>query len=77
MVCSRRNAKGARLETAKHGDLPWRIGEVAPDFKLLDAWALPAGGTLDEFADLIEMFATLDPSADYGAGPRKTVCAPR
>ncbi|MCH8052167.1 MAG: DUF2867 domain-containing protein [Chloroflexi bacterium] len=69
--------KGARLETAKHGDLPWRIGEVAPDFKLIDAWALPAGGTLDEFADLIEIFATLDPSADDGSRPTKALFALR
>ena len=53
--------KGARLETSKHGDLPWRIGEVAPDFELIDAWSLPTEGTLEEFSDLCEIFANLDP----------------
>ncbi len=53
-----------RLETSKHGDLPWRIGEVAPDFKLIDAWALPARGTLEEFADLREIFANIGPDED-------------
>ncbi len=57
-------AKGARLKTSRHGDLPWRIGEVAPDFKLIDAWALPARGTLEEFADLREIFASLSLEAD-------------
>ncbi|MCH7483965.1 MAG: DUF2867 domain-containing protein [Chloroflexi bacterium] len=70
-------AKGARLETSKHGDLPWRIGEVAPDFKLIDAWALPARGTLDEFADLLEIFANLDPAADDGSRPSRALFALR
>ncbi len=68
---------GARLKTSKHGDLPWRINEVAPDFKLIDAWALPARGNLDEFADLIEIFANLDPSADDGSRPSKALFALR
>ncbi len=58
---------GARLETSKHGDLPWRIGEVAPDFKLIDAWALPVQGTLEEFSDLIEIFARFDSSVGEGS----------
>ena len=70
-------AKGARLETSKHGDLPWRIGELAPDFELIDAWALPAEGTLDEFADLLEIFANLDPAADDGSRPSKALFAVR
>ena len=60
--------KGARIETSKHGDLPWRIGELAPDFKLIDAWALPAGGTLEEFSDLCEIFASLSLEANEGSG---------
>jgi len=64
VLCCVRMAKGARLKTSRHGDLPWRVGEVAPDFTLIDAWALPAQGTLDEFADLIEIFASLNLDAD-------------
>ena len=60
-------AKSGRLKTSKHSRLPWRINEIAPDFKLIDAWALPARGTLAEFADLLEIFVNLDPSADGGA----------
>ncbi len=52
-------AKGSRLKTSRHGNLPWRIGEVATDFELIDAWALPARGTLEEFSDLCEIFTSL------------------
>ena len=57
----------ARLETSQHADLPWRIGEVAPDFELIDAWALPAEGTLEEFSDLCEIFGKIDPTGDGGS----------
>lgn len=56
-----------RLETSQHADLPWRIGEVAPDFELIDAWALPAVGTLEEFSDLRKIFAKLSPGTDEGS----------
>jgi hypothetical protein len=35
---------------------------MAPDFKLLDAWELPAEGGPDEFAALIEIMTSLDPA---------------
>ncbi len=69
--------KGARLKTSRHGDLPWRIGEVAPDFKLIDAWALPARGTLKEFSDLVEILANLDSSADDNSRPSRALFAVR
>ncbi len=34
---------------------------MAADFKLIDVWALPASGTLEEFADLRDLFANLEP----------------
>ena len=77
MLCCDHMAKSGRLKTSKHSRLPWRINEIAPDFKLIDAWALPARGTLDEFADLLEIFANLDPSADDGSRPSRTLFAVR
>ena len=68
-------AKSARLTTSKHSRFPWRIKEIAPDFKLIDAWALPARGTLEEFADLLEIFANLDPAADDGSQPSRALFA--
>jgi hypothetical protein len=57
-------AKGRRIKVSRHARHSWRIGEVAPDFKLIDAWALPAEGTIEEFSDLREIFANFDPSED-------------
>lgn len=54
-----------RITNAEHAAHPWVIGDVAPDFTLIDAWALPAQGGPDDFADLCEIFDGLDP-ADFG-----------
>ena len=51
-----------RLPNAAHEGHPWVIAEIAPDFKLLDTWGLPAQGRLDEFASLLEIIASLDPA---------------
>ncbi len=58
-----------RLETSRHSSLPWRISELAPDFDLIDAWALPAEGELEEFSDLCELFNRLDPAGADSAQP--------
>jgi uncharacterized protein DUF2867 len=50
----------ARLPVAAHTSLPWRIGEIAPDFRVLDVWALPTPGGKDDFPRLVELFETLD-----------------
>ena len=44
-----------RLPNTEHEAHTWVIAQVAPDFKLLDAWGLSAEGGLDEFAALIEI----------------------
>jgi hypothetical protein len=51
-----------RLSNSEHESRAWRIGEVAPDFRLEDAWALPAEGGVEDFATLLEVMAALDPS---------------
>jgi hypothetical protein len=51
-----------RLPTAAHEAHPWVIAQIAPDFKLLDVWGLPAHGRLDEFPSLLEIMASLDPA---------------
>lgn len=56
-----------RLKTSEHRDLPWRIHEFTTDFDLIDAWALPAAGTLEEFADLCQIVVNLDPGDDRGS----------
>jgi hypothetical protein len=51
-----------RLSNREHETHAWRIGEVAPDFRLEDVWALPAQGGADDFATLLEVMASLDPA---------------
>ncbi len=53
-----------RLTTEQHAALPWRLPEIAPDFQLLDAWALPADGAEDDFGDLVQLWSKLDPAEE-------------
>jgi hypothetical protein len=46
-----------------HRAQPWRIHALIPDFRLVDVWALPARGTREEFADLVDGFAGGDTAA--------------
>ncbi len=66
-----------RLDPVEHSRLPWRIAEIASDFDLIDAWALPAEGELEEFADLRAIFADLDPGADKGSTPSRLLFSAR
>jgi hypothetical protein len=52
-----------RLANSEHASPAWRIGEVAPDFRLEDAWELPAQGGAEDFPTLLEVVSSLDPSA--------------
>ena len=38
-----------RLPNSAHTSRPWRIHEIAPDFRLEDVWALPTPGGQDDF----------------------------
>jgi len=51
-----------RLSNSEHESHTWRIHEVAPDFRLEDAWALPAEGGAEDFAALLDVMASLDPT---------------
>jgi hypothetical protein len=50
-----------RLQNATHEAHPWLITQIAPDFKLLDVWRVPAQGGQDDFAALLEIVTSLDP----------------
>jgi hypothetical protein len=58
-----------RLSNSEHESHAWRIQEIAPDFRLEDAWALPARGAAEDFPRLLEVMASLDPA---GGGSRAT-----
>jgi len=49
-----------RLPAAEHEARHWVIAQIAPDFELIDAWALPAEGGRDGFDALLKIMASLD-----------------
>ncbi len=51
-----------KLPTSAHTSQPWRIHEIAPDFRLEDVWALPTPGGPDDFPRLVRLFAAGDTS---------------
>src|SRR5947208_5927006 len=51
-----------RLPKDAHTSRPWRIHEIARDFRVEDVWALPTPGGPDDFPLLVESMASLDPS---------------
>ncbi|HEY5286558.1 MAG TPA: DUF2867 domain-containing protein [Solirubrobacteraceae bacterium] len=59
-----------RLSNREHESHAWRIGEVAPDFRLEDVWALPARGAREDFAKLLEVVASLDPGKSRSRATR-------
>jgi uncharacterized protein DUF2867 len=51
-----------RLPNTAHTSRPWRIHELARDFRVEDVWALPVRGGPDDFPQVVERIASLDPS---------------
>ena len=49
---------------------PWLISQIAPDFKLLDVWALPAQGGPDDFGSFLKIVASFDPANAESAATR-------
>jgi Protein of unknown function (DUF2867) len=50
-----------RLPTTAHTSQPWRIHEIAPDFRVEDVWALPTSGGPADFPLLVGLASTTDP----------------
>jgi hypothetical protein len=59
-----------RLSNSEHEAHPWRIAEIAPDFRLEDAWALPARGGAEDFDALLDVMMSLDPAHGASATTR-------
>src|SRR5882762_10509357 len=51
-----------RLPNTAHSSRPWRIHEIATDFRLEDVWALPTPGGPDDFPRPVQGIAASDPS---------------
>jgi uncharacterized protein DUF2867 len=63
-----------RLPNAAHEAHPWVISRIAPDFTLLDVWALPVHGGPDEFDSLIERVGPFDPTHADSVVTRALFC---
>jgi hypothetical protein len=51
-----------RISNAVHEARPWRIRDIAPEFKVEDVWALPVHGSAGDFQTLLEIMVSLDPT---------------
>ncbi|WP_265447487.1 hypothetical protein [Flexivirga meconopsidis] len=52
-----------RLPIDKHREMPWRIHELTPDFRIEDVWRLPVTGGPDDLTVFVEQFASGSPTA--------------
>jgi hypothetical protein len=59
-----------RLPSSAHTGHPWRIHEVAPDFRLEDVWELPGVGRADDFPRLVRSLAAYDPAQSSSCAVR-------
>lgn len=51
----------ARLPERAHTSRPWRIHDIAPDFRIEDVWGLPTPGGPDDFPRLVRLVADFEP----------------
>ena len=59
-----------RLRDTAHTSRPWRIHELAPDFRLEDVWELPTRGGPDDFPRLVQLMVSMDPSQSSSRAAR-------
>jgi hypothetical protein len=59
-----------RLPDDAHFSRPWRIHEIAADFRLEDVWALPTPGGPDDFPRLMQLATSLDPAQSSSTAVR-------
>jgi hypothetical protein len=59
-----------KLPNSAHTSRPWRIHELTRDFRLEDVWALPTPGGPDDFHQLVQLAASLDPSQSSSSAVR-------
>jgi Protein of unknown function (DUF2867) len=59
-----------RLPKTEYTSRPWRIHDIAPDFRVEDVWMLPVRGGPDDFPELVRMIASLDPEHGSSATAR-------
>jgi len=65
-----------RLANSAHTSRPWRIHELAPDFRLEDVWELPWRGGPEDFPRAVQLIVSGDPSHSL-PGPARALVAIR
>lgn len=63
-------ARGRRLPRSVHESRLWRIHEIVPDFRLEDVWLLPTPGGPDDFPQLVDLIASIDPERGSSGAAR-------
>jgi len=51
-----------KLPDSEHTSRPWRIHEIAPDFRLEDVWGIPWHRSQDDFREAIRVLSRFDPA---------------
>jgi hypothetical protein len=64
-----------RVPNTAHTSRPWRIDELTNDFRLEDVWALAGVGGPDDFARLVQLMASYDPSKSSSIAVRMLFAA--
>jgi hypothetical protein len=59
-----------RLPNSAHTSRPWRIHEIAHDFRLEDVWELPGRGGPDDFPQVVQLLASYDTSQSSSTAVR-------
>lgn len=59
-----------RMPNSVHEAHPWVISRIAPDFRLLDAWALPVWGGPDDFGKFLDAIGAVDPVHEGSSASR-------
>jgi Protein of unknown function (DUF2867) len=62
-----------RLPNSAHTSRPWRIHELAPDFRLEDVWELPWRGGPEDFPRAVQLIVSGDPSHSFSRAARALV----
>ncbi|MFL5891364.1 MAG: DUF2867 domain-containing protein [Solirubrobacterales bacterium] len=60
----------ASLPNSAHASRPWRIHQIAPDFRVEDVWGISAPGKPDDFARLVQVALSANPSRSSSSAVR-------
>ena len=62
-----------KVPNSEHTSRPWRIHEVARDFRVEDVWGVAGRGTLDDFPRVVDVITSYDPAHSSSFAVRWTL----